>query len=279
MYQLDPSLTPSLMRVGLNEITTFRWSLPRDVELCNDFGIQNLGIWWPKLIRFGEEKGIELLRDSGLRVSSLSYAGGFTGSFGLRFKDAIDETKYALSLAGQLRAGCVTLLSGSKEKYTTKHAARLLRSGIKKVLDHAEECDVAIALKPTHPAIQQEWSFLNSIDAALEEIAFFDSPYLKLVIDVSQIRDVPGFLHRAKGIAPHIALVKVSDARYPLACQYERQQLGDGAVPLRDIVQSLETAGYAGNYEISLWSRLLWQLDYVDLVHESITRFDSICRQ
>ncbi len=73
--------------LSMNETTTFRWSFEEDVANYAAAGIPAMGVWRQKLSDFGEDKGIELLAEAGLKVSHLFWAGGFTGSDGRSFRD------------------------------------------------------------------------------------------------------------------------------------------------------------------------------------------------
>ena len=85
-----------MARLSINELTTFRWTFEEDVHHYQAAGIEGIGVWRQKLSDFGEEKGIELLVDSGLRVSSLLWAGGFTGSDGRSHKESVEDGKEAI---------------------------------------------------------------------------------------------------------------------------------------------------------------------------------------
>jgi sugar phosphate isomerase/epimerase len=98
----------------VNEITTFRWSFEEHVQNYSAAGVDGIAVWRQKLSDFGEEKGAELLAESGLAVSALQWAGGFTGSDGRFYRDAVQDVIEAVQLAGQLRAddqGIVHLFS------------------------------------------------------------------------------------------------------------------------------------------------------------------------
>ena len=58
-------------RLSINEVTTYRWSFEEDVQNYRNAGIDGIAVWRQKLSDYGESKGAELLRESGLTVSSL----------------------------------------------------------------------------------------------------------------------------------------------------------------------------------------------------------------
>src|SRR4051794_35720367 len=80
-----------MTRLSMNELTTFRWSFEQDVAQYLAAGFGAIGVWRQKLSDYGEEKGIELLAESGLQVSNLLWAGGFTGSDGRTFRESIED--------------------------------------------------------------------------------------------------------------------------------------------------------------------------------------------
>ena len=58
-------------QLSITQMTAFRWSLPDLVTHCKDFAIPAVGVWLPRLTEFGEERGIDLILESGLAVSSV----------------------------------------------------------------------------------------------------------------------------------------------------------------------------------------------------------------
>jgi sugar phosphate isomerase/epimerase len=73
-------------------------------------------------------------------------------------------------------------------------------------------------------------------------------------------------------------LVQLSDGRAPCAGDEDRCLPGDGQIPLAEIVHAFGEAGYAGYYEMSIWSERLWRRDYRELLCECRERFyDLFC--
>ncbi|MCG8587256.1 MAG: sugar phosphate isomerase/epimerase, partial [Pirellulales bacterium] len=123
-----------MARLSINELTTYRWSFEEDVLHSAAAGYEAIGVWRPKLADFGEDKGCELLRESGLAVSNLLWAGGFTGSDGRSFADSVDDATEAVRLAADMQAGCLILYSGSAAQHTARHARRLFVTALEELL-------------------------------------------------------------------------------------------------------------------------------------------------
>ena len=52
-----------MLRLSMNELTTFRWSFEEDVHNYAAADINAIGVWRQKLSDYGEEKCIELLSE------------------------------------------------------------------------------------------------------------------------------------------------------------------------------------------------------------------------
>src|SRR4051812_644354 len=100
--------------LSMNEVTTYRWSFEEDVANYVAAGWPAIGVWRQKLSDFGEQRGIELLSESGLKVSNLLWAGGFTGSDGRTFRESVDDALEAVRLAAEMHAGCLVVYSGGR---------------------------------------------------------------------------------------------------------------------------------------------------------------------
>jgi len=76
-------------------------------------------------------------------------------------------------------------------------------------------------------------------------------------------------------LVPHIALVQLGDVKEPPQGEQNRCRLGEGTVPLREIVGGLSAAGYDGYYEIELLGEDVEADDYASLLSHSKRVFDE----
>ncbi len=170
-------------RISINEMTTYHWSLLEDVSGYQAAGVKSLGVWRRKLCDFGEERGVELLRESGLAVSSFLSAGGFTGSDGQTFREAVDDALDAVHLAAEMQAGCLVVVTGGRAGHTVNHARRILRDALWEIGDAAGRAGLNIALQSIHRRPIERWSFLTTLDATLDMLAWCDHPRVGMVFD------------------------------------------------------------------------------------------------
>lgn len=265
-----------MARLSMNEMTTFRWSFEEDVANYVQAGIAAIGVWRRKLSDFGEEKGIELLARSGLEVSNLLWAGGFTGSDGRSYRESVDDAADAIRLASQMRAGCLVVHSGARAGHTHNHARRLLREALRELAPIAADYEVTLALEPMHPQSAGDWTFLTSLDDGLQLLDAVENPRAKLVLDTFHVGLEPNLLSRLDKIASRIAVVHLGDCKEVPDGESNRCRLGEGRVPLGEIMAGLDAAGYRGHYDVELLGEEIEAADYRELLAHSQQAFSRL---
>ncbi len=273
--QLDVG-SPPLHRMAMSEMTTYRWTFPEDVTAYREAGVDAIGIWRPKLSQFGDERGIDLVRESGLSVSSLSWAGGFTGSNGHSFRECVDDARDAINVAGALGAECLVIMSGARAGHTANHARRLLIDGLDLLADSAAAHGVALAIQPVHPKLAGEWSFLTTLDDTLDVIDRCNHDCVRMAFDIYHLWHEPRLIERIPEFASLVSLVQLSDWREPTRSDHDRCLPGDGDIPLGDVVSAFADSEYDGYYEFEIWSEELWKSDYDQIIKSCRSRFDDL---
>lgn len=266
---------PSFCTFSINELTTYRWSLDEDVYFAQKAGFDAIGLWRRKVSDFGEARVRELLDDSDLAVSSLSWAGGFTGGDGRTQDESIRDALAAVGTAARLEAGCLVVLAGGQNNHIRPHRNRLFRQGLDDMLMAAEIEDVTLAIKPMHPSCAGEWTFLNSLEDALELVALYSSPHVKLVYDhyhFPHLADDPALV---ADLVPHLALVQLGDTRVPHSSAQERCPLGYGNLPVWETVAALQYAGYTGCFDVELMGAEIEMSNYEQLVTDTYRALTS----
>ena len=128
-----------------------------------------------------------------------------------------------------------------------------------------------------HPGCGQDWTFISSLTASLELLQQIDSPALKLVLDACHLGHDPEFLATIPDIVHQIALVQLGDARRTPNREPDRAPLGQGNLPLRDLIRCLTEQGYEGFYEIELVGQEFEGRDYNDILMESKQAVSDLC--
>jgi sugar phosphate isomerase/epimerase len=262
--------------LSMNELTTYRWSLEQDVENYQQAGYRAIGIWRQKLSDWDEDDAVNVLLDSGLQVSHVAWAGGFTGSDGRTPAESIDDAGDALRLAASLNAGCLVIYPGGRNNHTFRHAGRLLRFALDELLPLAEMRDVPLAIEPMHAACAPDWSFLTDVPSVVALIEEYNSRFLKLAYDVYHFPFDARRRHQLAKIVPHIAVVHLGDRCTEPSVDQDRCMLGRGLLPLREIVTTLQHAGYDGAFDVKLLGPDIETQDYWTLLEHSLLAFHKL---
>lgn len=235
--------------IAVNQLSTIRWELGEDAQAYAAHGFQGIGLFRPKVEDFGIERCVELLTELNLSVTSLSWAGGFTGSDGRGFDDAVRDAMGAVTDAANLRAETLIVLAGGRNNHIQKHARRTLCEALAKVSIVAEEFGVRLSLEPFHPGCGSEWSFINDLESTLNILDSVGSPNLGLVLDTYHVGMDDEILGWLPHVCEHLHLLQLGDGRHSPLGEMNRCLLGEGCVPIQSIVHSLLEQGYQGPIE------------------------------
>ncbi len=268
---------PSMSRLSISQFTTNRWSFAKDLVAYRELGFEAAGLSRAKVTEFDEASAVGVVRRLGMAVSSLSFAGGFTGANDASFSDAVADARHALHLAAQLGSDSLILVSGPQGHHIASHARRLVIEALKALSADSARTGVALALQPQCDPFCRNESFLKTLDQTIDVIQRSEGRG-RIAFDVYQLWREPRLLQRIAEFAPFVAVVQLSDAVRNPRCQYDRRLPGDGQLPLTEIVSAFDEAGYGGYYELAVWSEELWRADYRALLRDCRNRFDVHCR-
>ena len=251
-----------MVKLAINEVTTYRWTLEEDVLALTNHGFSGIGLWRPKLNEYGIDKAVELLKEHQLEVSSVSWAGGFTGSDGRSFHDSLCDAMDAVQAASQVGAKHVILLSGGRNNHTKNHARRMIVRAFEELNEAADAVGVSLAVEPMHPGCGSEWTIVNDVRQTLDVIGELSRGNVGLVLDTYHLGFDPEILNWLPDIIRHIKIVQVGDGKHLPLGEQNRCLLGEGCVPLREIVQLLIAGGYDGYLEAEVLGEEVEHLPY-----------------
>lgn len=265
---------PVLERMAPHQTTTHRWTFDEDIQAYQRLGARAFGAWRFKVEDFGEEKALDLIKERNLTVSSLSWAGGFAYSDGEAFEAAIADALDAVETARQIEASCLVVLPGTRGSYTVNHGRRMILDALRRVGDAAGEAGIQIALQPVDPAFAGEGCFLDSLDKWLSFLNDCGHTQVGLNLDLFHLRTVPKLIERIPELLPWIRLVQLSDCHKPVT-ELDRCLLGEGELPVQELIEVLEAVEYRGFYDVPLMSTTAWNSDYDAVLEQTRQRFQA----
>ncbi|MEM7316148.1 MAG: TIM barrel protein, partial [Planctomycetota bacterium] len=168
--------------------------------------------------------------------------------------------------------------TGGRGCHTRKHARRITVNALKELANVAYDLDVTLALEPVHVGCEVGWSFVHGVDDALAMLEEVGSDSLKLVFDTYHLGAEENIVERLPNLVKHIALVHLGDAKAPPCGEQNRCKLGEGILPLQEILTTLDQVGYGGFCEIELLGEEIEDVDYVELLRDSIAAVQQIVK-
>ncbi|MEI6241042.1 MAG: sugar phosphate isomerase/epimerase family protein [Planctomycetia bacterium] len=258
-----------MVHASISELTTFRWELADELDHLVRHGFDAISLWRTKVSDIGIASARTLLQQAGVRVSSLQWAGGFTGGEGRSFCESVDDALEAVDAAAELEADVLVVHSGCRGGHTRSHAHRLLADALDVLAPEAFARGVTLALKPMHPAAAAGGSFLTSLVEAADWVERFDHPAVRLGVDLWHFGHDRAVFTLLGRLAPLTALVQVADGRGQPAADAERLPPGQGTHPLSALVAGLVEHGYSGAFEFSAVGEVVESLGYDEVLRRA----------
>ncbi len=250
----------AITRLSLNQITTERASLEATVEACARHGVPYIAVWRHKLAETGVERAVRLVRDAGLRVSSLCRGGMFPAPTAAERALRIDDNRRAVDDAAALGAEVLILVCGPAPDRDIAAARRMVADGIAELAPYARERGVRLGIEPLHPAFAAERSCITTLREARGLAERFDPASVGIVADVYHVWWDPELYDEIARAAGRLVGFHVSDWLVPVHdVLMSRGMMGDGVIELQRIRAAVQDAGYAGPIEVEIMNEAIWK--------------------
>lgn len=255
--------------VAVSQLTSPRWDLQEEADRAAAHGFDAISLWRPKVSDVGAAAAAAIVSLAGIRVSSLQWAGGFTGGDGRSFAESVSDAVEAIETAATLEAPVLVVHSGCRGGHTRSHAARLLVQALETLAPVAARAGVTMALKPAHPGGAVGCDFLGGLTEAVDIIGRFADPTVRLAVDLWHFGDAPAIDPLLPRLAGSAAIVHVADRCGGPAAHADRLPAGHGRLPLERLVGELLGHGYRGAVEFDPVGEAVEILGYDGVWHET----------
>jgi len=298
-------MSQALERFSINQWTVRSLGMPELVDACARHGIEAVGPWREPVADYGLARSAKLVRDAGLRVSSLCRAGFFNRPGWLA------DNRAAIDEAAALGAACLVLVAGGLPdpaaavsapdddraagdppadhpsadpaaehwKDLTGARARAI-DAIAELVPYAKESGVRLAIEPMHPMYCADRGLVSTLAQALDVAAAYPAETVGVVVDTFHLwwdPDVLGQIARA-GREGRIASFQVSDFLRPLPADVllGRAMMGDGVIDFGPLCRAVSAAGYLGDVEVEIFNADVWAADPEDVLVHAKDRYAAL---
>jgi sugar phosphate isomerase/epimerase len=248
-------------RAGVSQSTTAPWTLAEDARAYAERGWDAIGIWLHKLERpsmsefwFPErrlpdqtvEDAAAAVGAAGIAVSHVVLAGRFTEADEEVRAERVEHAVHAAGVAARLGAACLVVVPGRLNGLGPARAQSIAAAALAEVLERAPGSRLAI--EPV-----KEVDFATTLDEALDLVELVDHPRLGVFPDGFQLWRDPGLGDALARAGDRILGIHLADGT---GAEGDRTRLppGEGRLPLDVFVDAVEATGYAGTYDVELFS-------------------------
>ena len=248
-----------LQRLSFNQITADPWSLETAVDRCCRSGIPYIAVWRHKLDGDAAKASL-LIRDAGLRVSSLCRGGWFSAPTAEERRNRVADNRIAIEEAALLGAPVLVIVSGPANGQTLADARATVLDGLLEVLPDAEKAGVVLGIEPLHPMFAAERSVVVTLKQANEIADRLRSASAGVVVDTYHVWWDPEIMNEIERARGKIVGFHVSDWPVPLpGILMGRAMMGEGVIELRQLRQAVDNTGYEGPIEVEIFNEDLWK--------------------
>lgn len=269
-----------LSRLSLNQRTTQSWSLPEAVQGCVDAGLPAIGVWREQLAEVGLDEGCRLVREAGLRVSSLCRGGFFTTADAAEARAAETRNREALEEAAALGAPTLVLVPGGLPAgdRDLEGARSRVATAVERLVPYAHELGVTLGIEPMNPIYAADRGVVSTLASALDLAECFDAGDVGVVVDTFHLWWEPGIAEQLLRARGRIVSYQVCDWITPLPADtlLARGMMGDGHVDFAAFTRAVAAAGYAGDVEVEIFNAELWAQPPAEVVATLVARYTDL---
>lgn len=277
----------TLPKFGFSEFTTWPWAFRQDLEEYSEAGVRCMEICEFKLPHndFGEY--LQQLGARGLTAASVQMQvhSVFVDSMSNKPEqpeDRIQAMKDAIAMsAPHLPAGTpFVAITGIPPRGNVRAAIDRTVEALKELGDFAAERNMRIAFEPLSPINLHKDTAVWYLDQGLDIVERVNHPAVGICIDSWNVWQTPHLTDVIRQCGKRILLVQLSDWRTPRSTA-DRYSLGDGEIPLAEIVAAIRQTGYDGPWVVEILSSFdlvgsLWKSDLKELLRANRAAFEKI---
>lgn len=268
----------NFQKLCIHTITTKPWSLEEALDQYAAKGVGGISIWQDAVEAAGLKKAAALVRQSPVKVVSYVRGGFFPSTEPAKRQKAIDHNRQLIDEAAEIGAPLLVLVCGADPGQSLNASRTQIRSGIEAILSHAAANSVKLGIEPLHPMYADTRSAINTLGQANTLVEAIDSPYLGIVVDVYHLwwdSHLSVEIQRC-GSNGNLFAYHICDWKVPTRDMLlDRGLMGEGCIPIKQISQWVEQAGFAGFREVEIFSKVYWEMDQSHFLDKIIKAYNE----
>ena len=285
--------------LSINTATIKKASLAQALELTAAAGLSHIGLWRDKVAEVGLDTAVEMVRASGLNVSSLCRGGFLTAADGPGQAAALADNKAAILEAKALGTTELIMVVGGLPDFSVAPGAvdgggaavaveggkdlvlarQRVADRLAELVPFALEQGIRLVLEPLHPMFAADRAVLSTLSQALDLAAAHPGQAVGVVIDTFHVWWDPSLREQIlrAGAQGRIASYQVCDFNLPIASDalLSRGFMGDGVIDFATIGRWVAEAGYNGVVEVEIFNEGIWAQPFAEVVDTVKARYSA----
>lgn len=247
-------------------------SLADAIGFAREIGVQRIGVPNWTLEAAGWNRGLDLIRDCGMTVSTIIHPSMFQLDNEVGWEQSRAMLMRSLEAASTVGAETVYTTTGPAGRLTWEEAADALTEAVAPVVEYAVSIGVPLLIETTNP-LRVPASFVHHLaDAAL----LAERTGLGLCVDIYACWTERALHRTIERAVERIHLVQVSDFVNGTLDMPNRAVPGDGDIPLQRIIAGVLSAGYAGAFDLELLGPRIDAEGHVAAARRSVERLSDL---
>ncbi|MBW4093917.1 MAG: sugar phosphate isomerase/epimerase [Acidobacteria bacterium] len=274
--------TADFSRFSLNTATTKKWTLQEAVEGCVRAGIPSIAPWRDRVAEIGTDSAAALIKDAGLRVSSLCRGGFLTAADVDGQEAALADNRAAIIEAETLGTTELFMVVGGLapgEKDIVAARGRMT-DRLAELVPFAAEHGIRLVLEPLHPMYAADRALISTLGQALDLAAPYPTNVVGVAVDTFHVWWDPQLQEQIMraGAESRIASYQICDFNMPIAADalLSRGMMGDGVIDFATITAWVREAGYTGDIEVEIFNQAIWDADGNEVLATAKNRYAEL---
>ncbi|POH57209.1 sugar phosphate isomerase/epimerase family protein [Arthrobacter glacialis] len=284
-------------KLSINTATIKKASLAEALSLTAAAGLTHIGLWRDKVAEVGLERAVEMVRSSGLQVSSLCRGGFLTAADPAGQAAALADNQAAILEAKALGTTEIIMVVGGLPDFSVSPGAvdgggsaaavaggkdivlarQRVADRLAELVPFALKHGVRLVLEPLHPMYAADRAVLSTLGQALDLAAPHPVEAVGVVVDTFHVWWDPSLREQIAraGAEGRIASYQVCDFNLPIAADalLSRGFMGDGVIDFASIGAWVAEAGYDGVVEVEIFNEDIWAQPYADVIDTVKARY------
>ncbi|PPK86218.1 sugar phosphate isomerase/epimerase [Neolewinella xylanilytica] len=265
-----------LSRLCIHSITTKPWSLATALDKYAAAGVGGISVWQDAALATGLPEARKLLAASPVEVVSYVRGGFFPHRSREAREKAVTANRKMLDEAAEIGAPLLVLVCGAEPGQSLTESRKQIQAGIERLIPHAMETGVRLAIEPLHPMYADTRSAINTLAQANELAEAIDHDAVGIAVDVYHLWWDDGLESQIlrSGAQRNLYAFHICDWKVPtMDMLNDRGLMGEGCIDVPRIRSWVEAAGFTGYYEVEIFSHAHWAKDQDFFLQEILAAY------